>query len=220
MENAPVVLPIEGKALRRIAMMNVVDLFPDLKGTIDSHSYQEIEILEAQPQKRTIRVKPENWGQEIRHYYVGLPYLQFVRYLNGFFVAASKRSLTVEDVAWEPSNLLMPPLPNIYSDGHVCLSKAKFTLESTEQAIELFWHAAFTPEEHTWGGLHRMYTLYGSWSGWEKKTRKLSLKHLLDDFESNSLSLRSFCISEAAREGRRRRLATECASEALADREH
>jgi hypothetical protein len=189
--------------------MNVVDLFPDLKGAIDPRSYQEIEILEAKPQKRTVRVKPETWHKEVRHYYVGLPYLQFVRYLKGVFVSASKRPLTAEDIAWEETNLLMPPLPNIYSDGHVCLQNQKFSLESTEQAIELFWHAVFTPEEMSWGGLKRMRTLYGSWSRWEEKTRSLGLKHLLDNFESHSLSLRHFCINEASREARRRRLEAE-----------
>jgi len=196
-----VVLPIEGKALRRIAMMNVVDLFPDLKGTIDPRLYQEIEILEAKPQKRTVRVKPD-WGNETRHYYVGLPYLQFVRYLQGFFVSASKRPLTVENIV-DDTGLLMPPLPNIYSDGHVCLSKEAFALKSTEQAIEFFWHAVFTPDEMTWGGLKDMHTLYGSWTRWEQRTKQKGLQRLLDEFESPSLSLKHFCINEAARQKRR-----------------
>jgi hypothetical protein len=212
-EKAPVISPIEGKALRRIAMMNVVDLFPDLKGGIDVRSYQEIEILEAKPQKRTIRVKADAWNTTVNHYYVGLPYLQFVRYLEGFFVSASKRPLTVKDIAWEETNLLLPPLPNIYSDGHVCLAKGPVDVKSTEEAIELFWHAIFTPEEMDWGGYRKMHTLYGSFGAWEKKTRESGLKHILDNFESRPLLLRHFCINEAAREARRRKLAEEVARE-------
>jgi hypothetical protein len=149
-------------------MMNVVDLFPDLKGGIDVRSYQEIEILEAKPQKRTIRVKADAWNTTVNHYYVGLPYLQFVRYLEGFFVSASKRPLTVKDIAWEETNLC---------------------------------------------GYRKMHTLYGSFGAWEKKTRESGLKHILDNFESRPLLLRHFCINEAAREARRRKLAEEVARE-------
>lgn len=140
-------------------------------------------VFEAEPAIRTIRVREktgEFCGYPTYTSYtlvLAFPYVQYclVRTLT------DSRYYDIPHITWskEPvtKDSLVQPLflPNVYSNGGVCMPWYNATCNSprtrAEEFVDLFWSSKFTPHEYNWPYRHLLfYAGIKSLEDWQKKT--------------------------------------------------
>jgi len=185
-----------GDALRRIETVRIEtvrvgDLFPE-----EPHKRKcKLEILESAPQKRTIKIGIDQWA---RTYHLAFPYMQFIQMGWSLMV-----SFTNEPIKNLEDTLYFPPLPNVYSDGVVCLDPKGKTKPKIQDLIGLFWHTNFS-REAIWPGWREAENLFcgpenfacrrNPYRCWEKRTEEEGLGFIANMPWSKEIDLLAFCL--------------------------
>jgi hypothetical protein len=127
------------------------------------HKSNNIEIREYPPIRRTIRILFYTPPIE-RSFYLWFPYQIFLWETSGekhqsccdsFRLALS--SIPINSL--NAFNLILPPLPNVFSDHSICLG-GQYP-ESFDEAVDRFWQSKFVidPEDGPWSGICILRTM-------------------------------------------------------------
>lgn len=127
-------------------------------------------VLEQKPTCRTISM--DSWRRA--NYFLSFPYIIFahnpsrLNFRVGFFNEK-------QEVSDDPSKFqyFVPPLPNFYETGEVCLGDRVNLKETTNELIDLFWNTEFSNDDG-WPGVDEAKKIFNSKSPydvWEEKSK-------------------------------------------------